>query len=118
MAKCRLIHLSLVHVGVVQSSHEWVRAYHLPLANAGARLGVAAGKLVDVDGDHVVPVVKLDGALESEKAKKVLLLKGKDNLSVVNFLLFSYSAAAAILRATKSARGNGGAHSSSSGTCY
>ena len=59
-----MIHLSLVHVGIREPAHEGVGADHLPLADARARLGVAAGELVHVDGDDVVAVVELDGALE------------------------------------------------------
>ena len=55
--------LSPVHVGVRESSHEWVWADHLLDADARAELAVAAGELVDLDLHHVGVVVELDEAL-------------------------------------------------------
>ena len=74
-SKKKSISLSLVHVGVGEPAHEGVWADHLPLANASAGLGVATGKLVDIDGDNVGSVVKLDGALEPGTMKSRISLE-------------------------------------------
>ena len=57
---CRL---SPVHVGVAQLAHERIRTDHLFLTDSGAELGISAGELVDVDGDHAGVVVEPDEAL-------------------------------------------------------
>merc|ERR1719322_995057 len=57
-------HLSPVHVGVRESSHEWVGADHLLDADARAELAVSARELVDLDLHHVGVVVELDEALK------------------------------------------------------
>ena len=57
-------HLSPVHVGVRESSHEGVGADHLLDADARAELAVAARELVDLDLHHVGVVVELDEALK------------------------------------------------------
>ena len=52
-----------VHVGVAEFSHEGIGTHHLLDAHTNRELSISIAKLVDVDGDHVGVVVKLDESL-------------------------------------------------------